>query len=321
MWWATTWVQVYTLDPLTVWQYSRPQLCLTVFIDDLFTGCEAEEDYQVVGRLTEGAAKLKQAIEEELRCEVAAHKSVLVASNDTLLGKLRVSFGRFGGLAAKAAPNLGVDFFAGRRRARKTSTRTLQGRRRKLLKRCRRLYKLKKAGYNMRELFMTGLQQAALYGAEVTGLDEKELKSARADYVRLVGSHAKSASTAITMEVSGDPLWRQALGPALTWSAIVWKSATSRAFQTVVDVPRLGHLAAPAIQRLPKNWGGVKGPLGAAHLSLARVGWRFRTPFTLEAADGELFVLTSMSPALLCYHLQLAWKKAVGEKAGLALGL
>ncbi len=73
--WATTWVQVYTLDPLLIWQHSSPHLGLTVFIDDLFTGCEAEEDHQVVGRLTEGAAKLKQAIEEELRCEVAAHNA------------------------------------------------------------------------------------------------------------------------------------------------------------------------------------------------------------------------------------------------------
>ena len=120
--------------------------------------------------------------------------------------------------------------------------------------------KLKKAGYNMRELFVTGLQQFSMYGAEVTGLDAQELKSARANFVKLVGSQAASASSAITLEVAGDPLWRQALGPAITWSTIVWKSATSREFQAVMDIPRLGQLAAPAIQRLPRNWGGVKGP-------------------------------------------------------------
>ncbi len=74
------------------------------------------------------------------------NKSTLVASSDKLLEKLRVSFGRFGGLAAKSAPNLGVDFFAGRRRARKANTRTFKGRQVKLLRRCRRLLRLKRAG-------------------------------------------------------------------------------------------------------------------------------------------------------------------------------
>jgi hypothetical protein len=197
--WATTWVQVYTLDPLLVWQSSSPQVGLTVFIDDIMGENTSEEEHQVVGRLTQGAASLRMAIENDLRCEVAAHKSVLVASSDKLLEKLRASFGRFGGQASQSAPNLGVDFFAGRRRARKSSTRTLRGRQAKLLKRCRRLHRLKRAGYNMRELFVTGLQQASLYGAEVTGLDPKELKAARASFLTLVGSQAASASTALTL--------------------------------------------------------------------------------------------------------------------------
>ena len=258
--WATTWVQVYTLEPLLVWQESSPQVGLTVFFDDLMGEATAEEEHLVVGRLTAGAASLQTSIEVDLKCEVAAHKSVLVASSDKLLQKLRAAFGRFGGQASQSAPNLGVDYFAGRRRARKSSTRTLRGRQAKLLKRCRRLHSLKRAGYNMRELFVTGLQQASLYGAEVNGLDSKELKAARASFLTLVGSQAASASTALTLAVTGDPLWRQALGPALTWSTIVWKSATSKAFQAVVDIPRLGQMAAPALQRLPGRRGESRAP-------------------------------------------------------------
>ena len=60
----------------------------------------------------------------------------------------------------------------------------------------------------MRELFVTGLQQASLHGAEVTGLDPKELATARTSYLTLVGSPAASASSALTLAVVGDPLWR-----------------------------------------------------------------------------------------------------------------
>jgi hypothetical protein len=101
--WATTWVQVYTLDPLLIWQNSSPQVGLTVFIDDLMGESTAEEEHQVVGRLTHGAASLRTAIEFDLKCEVAAHKSVLVASSDKLLGKLRTAFGRFSGQASQSA--------------------------------------------------------------------------------------------------------------------------------------------------------------------------------------------------------------------------
>ncbi len=89
----------------------------------------------------------------------------------------------------------------------------------------------------------------------------------------------------------------------------------------MIDLPRLGQLAAPALQKLPRNWGGVRGPLGAAGLSLGRIGWSFATPFAIQSPTGERFALTSTSPALIAYHLQLAWKCAVGQQAGKAIGM
>jgi hypothetical protein len=252
---ATLWVQLYTLPPLQVWQGRCPQVSQNIFIDDLLGSVTAPEEHLVVGRLTHGAAELHRMIEEELECKVAMHKSILLASSDKLLKKLQDAFGKFGGQAKKAAPNLGVDHFVGRVRARRTSTSTLRGRQRKLLRRCRRLRSLKRAGYNMRELFTTGLQSASLYGAEVTGVDAAQLKEARSSYLNLVGSPSTSSSTALTLALTGDPLWRQGLGPALTWSGIVWKSATSSAFQKFMPLPQLGRLAGPAVQRLPRNWG------------------------------------------------------------------
>ena len=179
---------------------------------------------------------------------------------------------------------------------------------------------LKKSGYNMRELFQTGLQQYSYYGAEVLGLDPPELKVARSRYLSLAGSQSKSSSTALSLLILGDPFWRQALGPFITYSAVVWKAATNQAFQQFIDLPRLGALAGPVIRRLSQTWGGVSGPLGAAHLSLARVGWTFETPLTVRTPSGELLALTSTSPAMICYHLQIGWKLAVARSACRAVG-
>ena len=91
--WATLWVQIYTLDPLMVWQSQSPQVSLTIFIDDLMGGVTAEEENQVVGRLASGAASLYKVIEDDLECAVAEHKSVVLASSERLLQKLKAAFG------------------------------------------------------------------------------------------------------------------------------------------------------------------------------------------------------------------------------------
>ena len=65
---------------------------------------------------------------------------------------------------------------------------------------------------------------------------------------------------------------------------------------------------------------GVRGPIGAARKSLKRIGWAFTSPLTVRSEDGVEFPLTSTSPALLSYHLQVAWKKTVGTAAARPVG-
>ena len=92
----------------------------------------------------------------------------------------------------------------------------------------------------MRDVFVTGLQSFSHYGAEVLGLDTQQLRTAHANYLGLVGSSVRSSSTNLALLALGDPLWRQALAPAFTWSSICWKAANDAAFQASVDLPRLG---------------------------------------------------------------------------------
>ena len=48
----------------------------------------------------------------------------------------------------------------------------------------------------------------------------------------------------------------------------------------------------------------VRGPFGAAILSLARLGWRFSSAVSVVVPGDEEFLLTSTSPKLLQWHAQ-----------------
>ncbi len=318
---ATTYVQMYSLPPLRLWRIEHPRVGLNVFIDDLTGQSTSKDEHKVVGRLTAGAASLWRITNDDLDASVAQHKSVLLASSDSLLDRLKLAFGKHGGVAKAAASNLGVDLFTGRRRASRASTRTIRTRESRFLKRCRRLRALKRAGLNMRTVFVTGLQAFSHYGAEVVGLDTAQMRTAHSNSLGLVGSSVKSSSTNLALLALGDPLWRQALAPALTWASICWKAANVRAFQANVNLPKLGALAGPVVERLPSSWGAVRGPLGAASRSLARVGWKFVSPFILHSDSGLEVVLTATPPAMVAYHLQVSWARLRGRSAAAALNL
>ncbi len=88
----------------------------------------------------------------------------------------------------------------------------------------------------------------------------------------------------------------------------------------VITVPELGRLAGPIMVKAPRTWGEVRGPLGAAVLSLRRIGWTFDNSLTLLTDEGVKLPLTSTSPALIAYHAQVAWKRTTARSAARTLG-
>ena len=252
---ATYLVQIYTLDPLERWSLKHPAVPLSLLIDEFLGSTSAPEEHQVVGRLASAAADLHELVKQDLGCQVANHKSVVVASSDRLLRRLSAAFGRFTGQASRSGSNLGVDFAPGRQRAHKKGVSVLRKREDGLRRRLRRLGALRRQGFDMRKLYITGLQSYAYYGAEVVGVDHQQLKSAQSRYLSLVGSPARSRSASVALALAGDPLWRQALGPVLTWASIIWKSTTCAAFQSFISLPQLGTLAGQVVQQLPRTWG------------------------------------------------------------------
>ncbi len=61
--------------------------------------------------------------------------------------------------------------------------------------------------------------------------------------------------------------------------------------------------------------------MGAASLSLKRVGRSFHTAFQLRTAEGDVVNLTGTSPAMLASRLRLAWeaRNLAGAKRSLRL--
>ncbi len=228
-----------------------------------------------------------------------------------LCSSLEAAFGTHAGQVQAAASNLGVDTFMGKRRSRAT-TRTLSGRLLKLKKRGRKLKAIEEATpepFSMVQLYKTGLQSFGFYGSEVVGLTDTELVQAQHHYLALCGSPSQSRNKHLSLCLLTDPLWRQAVGPALVWASIVWKAATDRALFLVWPLPWLGQEAGKIITSLPASWAAVRGPLGAAHLSLRRAGWSFQTPFQLLDDKGNTINLTDTSPAMVAHLLRLSWNR------------
>ena len=162
----------------------------------------------------------------------------------------------------------------GKRRSR-TTTRFLAGRFAKLKKRGRKLRALKEATVeptSMAHLYKTGLQSYGFFGAEVVGLTDLEVTKAQHHYLGLCGCPSKARNKHLSLCLLSDPLWRQAVGPILTLSPIVWKASTVRDLFEVWPLPWLGQEAGKVVRSLPTKWSAVRGPLGAAYLSLRRVG-------------------------------------------------
>jgi hypothetical protein len=78
----------------------------------------------MVTLLVAAAADIRLVIVEEWECQVASQKPTLMASTDSLWERLRRAFGQFAGFVENAVINLGVDYFLGRRRAAKPSTKS-----------------------------------------------------------------------------------------------------------------------------------------------------------------------------------------------------
>eukprot|EP00974_Lingulodinium_polyedra_P004127 387678-Lingulodinium_polyedra.AAC.1 len=51
--------------------------------------------------------------------------------------------------------------------------------------------------------------------------------------------------------------------------------------------------------RVPKNAGGVRGPVSAAWLAFRQIGWAWASLFVLQRDDGQYLILSKFAPKLV----------------------
>ncbi len=229
-----------------------------------------------------------------------------------------------------AAVNLGVDFAAGqpRRLHGRGSKRAVRlGRLKQKAVRMQRIRSV--VGKRMPTIFCAGPLPEAVYGAAVNGMSDAEVLTLRRCAAQAYTPRARGRSLSRLLLLVGVPTWRAEVEVILEYSRQVWQASLLGA-----DVAEDGTLSLAQLSRmwhavstkeiLPgagdrRNWAAVRGPIGAAWLSLHRIGWTMSGPFTLRDHDGEELVLTTTTPALLAQLLKHAVMRTLQSQVGTKL--
>ena len=186
-------IHLYYMRPIDKILEDNPGCDLDVYIDDITVIVTGKDNQQILTRCAKIAGELRVMIKDELRCEVADEKEAVVASSVDLAEQVMRTIGANSRATnLEWAPNLGVDFAAGRKRGTRTKNTVRHKRLAKGKKRKKRLQTLRKllgpriAGH----IFGAGVLPSIAYGAEVNGVSDDEWAT-----LQRIGAAAHSSGT------------------------------------------------------------------------------------------------------------------------------
>jgi hypothetical protein len=239
-------------------------------------------------------------------CSFAADKTAVTATSRALTNNLAKAIG-VDASATSAACLLGVDSTAGGPRARLKGSSKKATRLKAALRRRGRLKNIRAAvGRQAGRIFRAGLLPAAAYDAPVWGIADKEVLALRRLAATTMSPRARGRSLALVHLWHGTPTVDSEHAPAIIYSKIIWRAITRRddASMRGASLPDIGAMweaARPGFEPLVRRifdernddgtlpsatakqvWAQVKGPIAAAAVTLARVGWRFSSPFFIS---------------------------------------
>ncbi len=356
---ATTYVKVLMTRALDRAMANMPAgVMLDAYIDDLALSVVGSRA-QVVDKLAKAHDVLRAAIQHELGCSFAQEKTAVVATCAHTARLLKEAVGAQGRIL-EAAPNLGIDAPAAKARGAWHRSSLRRSRLVQAARRERRLAKLSAAvGPKATRIFKSGAEKAGTYGAEVWGLNDSEVKKLRRLAAATVRPKGRGRSLTLALLLAGAPTAAAEVLAVQQYHRVVWKGVTQRdlsrlrgttlgaidtwfkesrqyAEQLVDDAGYdLGTCTEGAATRrqMPEGpqthlardgaaaaWRKVRGPIAAAHLTLARLGWRFNGPFEVQDERGYTVQLTQTSPSLLKDLLIDGVRRRMERKVGEAWG-
>ncbi len=313
-----------------------PRVVLDVHVDDL-TLSAVGPPHQVITDLTAARVVLADAM-GDLGCSLAADKTAVTATSRRLASALAKSIGVEAD--TRSTPCLlGVDNTAGAARRRLGGKSRKATRLKAALVRKGRLKAIRAVvGRKAGHVFRAGLLPAAAYDAPIWGVSDKEALALRRLAAVAMSPRARGRSLALVHLWHGLPTADAEHAPAVQYSKMVWRAVTRREEaamrgSSLSDLSAMWHAARvnfeplveqifeerlddgtvpPAVAR--QIWAQVKGPIAAAAVTLARIGWRFNSPFQLIDNAGTEHTLTSASPTLIRDYLRDAMRDALERK-------
>ncbi len=333
---ACTYVKVYSVPPIDqLLPKLPPTVSLDVHVDDFVLSCEASTVQEVVRDLQQAQADLKAMIDEELGAKVSMPKAAMVASSLALAKALRQAIGEMAGPLRDAAPNLGFDAAA----AKKRGTRNVGPLRNKRLasgwKRRGRLRQLASVvGSKARKIYTAGVGPSATYYASVQGLSDREALAVRRLAACVLPPRSRYRSLTIAHIINDMPTAITEVAATLQFSRMVWAATVCGA-----ERPRFEGFGLPGLREAwakvkegvdniidadakedarRRYWKNSRGPLSAVMLELDRVGWSASAPFEWRDDQGVRVALTETPPALLRDMLVASVRRKAERTVGAA---
>ncbi len=299
-----------------------------LYVDDIAATAEGTSS-EVVKKMTRAVEVLKHEIVEVLGCGIEVGKAAIVASSAQLAAELKRKFGALAGPTrepARAATNLGIDYAPGRPRTSHAASGRRRRRLQRLARKAARLARIRSvAGRRTKQIFVAGPMAEAVYGAAVNGLSGAEVQALRRAAACALTPRARGRSLSAVILFAGAPTWKGEVETILqysrqTWAATLLGAATPRSGElTLAQLSRIWrdvHEGGKVPQPGPRAWSQVRGPISAMHLTLRRIGWAMKGPFTLVDCAGEEILLTRVPPALLAQLLRRAVLRTLEAKVG-----
>ena len=294
--WATVHVRLFMVKPADMFcRTVREQLQqweltfrLNIYIDDSMLGVSGKR-HAIAHCFPWVSSLLLHWLLRVLRKPVAMQKLQCVASSVELKNAISARMQELSIPVVLIGETLGIDHAAGGR----LSKRPVQRRRLRMAWRRRsRISWWRRLGGNAVNVVRSGASPAVEYGAECIGLTDMALRQLRRIYSAAVGISCGGSSLTARLALGGckyediDPGVINSNTPLLALASRIW------------DDPQVRNgyvrawLAAKADAREHgSKWRWVRGPVGAAWLSLARVQAEWVSPFVVRLLDKEVSLL------------------------------
>ena len=277
-------------------------LGLTLYVDDLTISVRGARKH-VARKLAAAVDFVTEIFEKQLELNVSRSKSVVVASKLSIATEIAKRTLSKCLKPTRMAKLLGTAATGGKRR----STKVTAGRTAVFKKTLKRMWSLRKAGANTRQMARAAGTSAVVYGDDIQGCADSVLTAKRSVIARAAapaGGGKNPLKVLYALDgASGtlDPAFDAHVLPIKHWALAWWESwvepeQLQKAFDSrmTLSVEHRGQ------------WSRVAGPTAALDRSLQRVHWRWLSAHTFLDHDGATWDCRLDPPAAIVKAMKRA---------------